>query len=634
MRLNLQTKLLALFGLCAAIVFVVGGINFVSTRELTSKFSVLTDSIVPAQTHIAEMKASILEIETILLKMFHLPKERKQLYDSLRSKLELYKESKSEYAKINFPAEEMEYRKKLEAHFDDFYADADKAAAAAVLNKPESNAEFEYYLEHHMREDHAKVMQSLADLMAYQKKYAEKAESLASQSGIFAQNLSMLACLLGFISAFAIGFLFARNLSKKLNHINAEIAASALQTAEGGRELSSASNQLSSGSTEAAASLEETVASLEELSSMVKRNADHAREASALSQQNKLGAETGETEIRQLISAMSEIASGSKKIEQIINVIDDIAFQTNLLALNAAVEAARAGEQGKGFAVVADAVRGLAQRSATAAKDISGLIKESVVKTQRGTEIAGRSGQVLESIVSSAKKVADLNNEIAVASQEQAEGIAQINTAMNQLDQATQLNASSAEEIAASSEQMSQQAQSLQNIVGELSLILSGRSEVALSSSESSEKSLNEKSDNSATPEKSWETQTRSSAPLKSSPSASATPQKSSFNLEKNSMSPLGPLNSPAMTTKKPSSITPVKSSSNPKKPASSPVNAKKPSSSAPTSSVISAKPSATPVIPLPAAKKTGTSAAEIIPFDEDLPNEGASRKVGTTDGF
>jgi len=308
----------------------------------------------------------------------------------------------------------------------------------------------------------------------------DKNEQIAKEAEENSRQIKGLVLSVAFASSailIFLGLLIASRLANVLGGITGKIGDAGRQVNAGSTQLSAASQQLSGGATEAAASLEETVSSIEELSSMVKLNADHAREAAALSETSKKSAEEGEFEIKNLIEAMGNISQSSKKIEEIINVIDDIAFQTNLLALNAAVEAARAGEQGKGFAVVAEAVRNLAQRSASAAKDITTLIKDSVQKTERGTKIADQSGTVLKNIVTSVKKVADLNNEISTASQEQANGISQIGKAMNQLDQATQGNASAAEEVAASSEEMSAQAGSLQELVVELLQVVEGNTE-------------------------------------------------------------------------------------------------------------------------------------------------------------
>lgn len=243
-------------------------------------------------------------------------------------------------------------------------------------------------------------------------------------------------------------------LVKRLASIAKDLSDESQQVAFAVSQLGQAGSSLSASSTEAAASLEETVASLEELTSMVKMNAENAQEAAKLSANSSSAAESGEKEIRRLIHSMAEISSSSKKIEEIIAVIDDIAFQTNLLALNAAVEAARAGDHGKGFAVVAEAVRALAQRSASAAKDITSLIEKSVSQIDEGGAVADQSGEVLGNIVQSVKKVAALNTEIASASLEQRAGIEQIGKAMNQLDETSQSNAASAEEIAATTEEI------------------------------------------------------------------------------------------------------------------------------------------------------------------------------------
>ena len=271
---------------------------------------------------------------------------------------------------------------------------------------------------------------------------------------------------------------FSNNLSNTLFGISTEIAETANQTSMASNELTSASSSLSEGATESAASLQETVASLEELSSMVKLNSDHADSANNLSQSSLISASKGEGEISKLIMAMSDMAQSSKKIEEITSVIDGIAFQTNLLALNAAVEAARAGEQGKGFAVVADEVRSLAQRSAEAAKEINILIKDNVEKTENGVKIADTSGISLKEIVTSVKKVAELNSEISSASKEQANGIDQISRAMNQLDQAIQTNASSSQEVASSAEEMSAQAKTLADSASKLRQLINGSEDV------------------------------------------------------------------------------------------------------------------------------------------------------------
>ncbi len=301
-------------------------------------------------------------------------------------------------------------------------------------------------------------------------------ENTIEKDDLYRQNLNItiFASACAIFALLGILMWMAQRIARTVGGIANALLASSKFVTDSIQQLSATGQTLSHASTSAAASLEETVASLEEMSSMVKMNSDNAKQASALSQTSRDSAEQGEKEIHSLISSMHEISSSSKKIEEIITVIDDIAFQTNLLALNAAVEAARAGEQGKGFAVVADAVRSLAQKSAVAAKDISGLIKESVEKIDRGTKIADHSGTVLNNIVVSVKKVADLNHEISAASNEQSTGITQVGKAMNQLDQSTQMNAASAEEIAASAEEILQQSQSMQEKVRDLNAVILG----------------------------------------------------------------------------------------------------------------------------------------------------------------
>jgi len=229
----------------------------------------------------------------------------------------------------------------------------------------------------------------------------------------------------------------------------------------GSEQITKGSEDLSQRTSEQASALEETSASMEEMTSTVKQNADNAKQANQLAIAARDIADKGGSVTARAVEAMGEINKSSKKIADIITVIDEIAFQTNLLALNAAVEAARAGEHGRGFAVVAAEVRNLAQRSATAAKEIKGLINESIQRVTDGSELVHQSGKTLGEIVSSVKRVTDIIAEIAAASLEQASGIDQVNKAIMQMDESTQQNAALVEETTSASQSMKDQAKEL-----------------------------------------------------------------------------------------------------------------------------------------------------------------------------
>jgi methyl-accepting chemotaxis protein len=263
-----------------------------------------------------------------------------------------------------------------------------------------------------------------------------------------------------------LGWIIAHWFTKALLQVST--IADSVTTAS--LQLAAASEELATGAQEQASSLEETAASLEQITGTIQQNADNAQQANQLAGNSRDIAEKGGEVVGRAIQGMSEINAASKKIADIISAIDEIAFQTNLLALNAAVEAARAGEQGRGFAVVAGEVRNLAQRSAAAAKEIKGLIQDSVAKVETGTKLVDQSGKTLDEIVSSVKRVTDIVSEIAAASREQAGGIEQVNKAVTQMDQVTQGNASQTEELSGTAESLAAQAGQLQRVVAQFNL--------------------------------------------------------------------------------------------------------------------------------------------------------------------
>ncbi len=253
--------------------------------------------------------------------------------------------------------------------------------------------------------------------------------------------------------------------SKRLKQIVSDIIIASNEIAGASTEIASGSIDLSQRTENQASSLEETAASMEEMSTTVKQNAENAQKANSLAITARDVAEDGGKVVEQAVDAMSSIEGSSQKVSDIIGVIDEIAFQTNLLALNAAVEAARAGEAGKGFAVVASEVRTLAQRSGEAAKDIKSLILDSNSQVKEGVKLVGETGDSLEGIVESIKRVADIVSEIAAASQQQASGVGEINAAVTQMDEMTQQNAALVEESSASARSLEEQSEKMMRLM-------------------------------------------------------------------------------------------------------------------------------------------------------------------------
>jgi methyl-accepting chemotaxis protein len=278
----------------------------------------------------------------------------------------------------------------------------------------------------------------------------------------------------GVLTGIVFAYVIVRSVTRPITQITARLASGAEHTASASSQVTSASQTMAEGSSRQAAALEESSASLEEMAGMTRKNAENAQAAKSLANQTRVAADAGTEDMKEMKAAMGAIQASSIEISKIIKTIDEIAFQTNLLALNAAVEAARAGEAGLGFAVVADEVRSLAQRSVQAARETAQKISDSTAKSEQGAKISEKVGKSLDEITAKARQVDELIAEIAVASQEQSQGIDQVSRAVSDMDQVTQANAATAEETSAAANELSGQAAQLKGIITELTHMVSG----------------------------------------------------------------------------------------------------------------------------------------------------------------
>jgi methyl-accepting chemotaxis protein len=307
-----------------------------------------------------------------------------------------------------------------------------------------------------------------------------EAELAKLRAGIEAGSRKYLVLTYGLFAAILLVTLaasigIAEMTARSIRAAITQLASTAAQNEAAAGQVSSASQNLAAGASEQASSLEETSASLEEMSSMTRRNAASATEANGLARAARQAADAGANDIQAMSQAMAEIKTSSDDIAKIIKTIDEIAFQTNILALNAAVEAARAGEAGAGFAVVAEEVRALAQRSALASRETAEKIDGAITKTAQGVQISDQVAKRLAEILDKVRQVDGLIGEVATASNEQSQGVQQINTAIGQMDKVVQTNAASAEESAAAAEELNAQAVTLNEIISTLRELVDGR---------------------------------------------------------------------------------------------------------------------------------------------------------------
>ena len=515
--LRVRTKLLLSFATVCAVMLVLGVVSGLSLQRVTQKMeSMYVDYTEPATqmatfaSRYAAFRAGVLNsIDT------HDPAKFEELLQRQRAARADMEKILKAYAATNLAVsksgrDERKGLEALQAAMSGYFDAGERVMDLARQATETGNASLREQAQQAAGQDAGP--HAVAALAAFDEQMKTMAEIASDMNGVAKDvaRQATLANVIGTIFAIALAFVLGifvagliarplgqavdvlravadRDLTRSLDvdtkdelgrmaqSLNAAVAAmrEALDEVRGvsdslasaAQQLSSGASEISSGAQEQASSLEETAASLEEITSTVRQNADNAHHANQLSASSRDLAEKGGKVMSDAVAAMSEISTSSRQIAEIIVTIDEIAFQTNLLALNAAVEAARAGEQGRGFAVVASEVRNLAQRSASAAKELKGLIQNSVAKVEDGSALVNQSGQTLQEIVTSVKRVTDIVAEISAASREQSAGIEQVNTAVTQMDQVTQGNAAQTEELNATAESLTDQAHGLQELV-------------------------------------------------------------------------------------------------------------------------------------------------------------------------
>jgi methyl-accepting chemotaxis protein len=508
-NLSTMTKLMGAFSVVCAVLLVVGVVGISGLGSMDSAMNILANRHMKGIAGILGAETEMLRVgkavrQAILLSDPSAQRKQGQIVDEAFKQMQA---DLDECEKTLVSAEAKAKMKTVRDLYPDWAADNQKAYELALAGR--SNEAFGLVTS--AAEQANKMSDAAAEIRASKLQLAQTASEESTQLYNRLRTAMVLMVGIGVVFALALGVFISRAIASPLNQaagvlgdvaqgdftrqldvdtkdeigrlassLNTAVtsmrealqsvseSASAVTTASS--ELSSASQSISAGAQEQASSLEETAASLEEMTSAVKQNADNAQQAAQLAQGARDVAEKGGRVVGQAVTAMEEINASSRKIADIITAIDEIAFQTNLLALNAAVEAARAGEQGRGFAVVAGEVRNLAQRSASAAKEIKGLIHDSVEKVESGTKLVNQSGTTLEEIVQSVKRVTDIVGEIAASSREQSAGIEQVNTAVTQMDAVTQANASQTEELAGTADGLSHQAQGMMELVGRFKL--------------------------------------------------------------------------------------------------------------------------------------------------------------------
>jgi methyl-accepting chemotaxis protein len=472
--MKLSTKLVSGFIIVALITIIVGSIGVWKIKVIEDADTAMYEENVIGLEAIGSVNSNFILIRTLavysLVDRFITDKDIDPRLDAIKNYEQKLKSSMDKYEKTITTQEDRALFNNFKSEYAVYWPMMTKVLEKAKIGQ--KNEALEALAP--AGPQGLKVTESLTKLLDLN---VRQAKERANQNEAIAHGaywFMAVSMVLGFILAVLLGNIISRSITQPLNKAIVGLSDSSQQVASASSQVASASQSLAEGSSEQAASLEETSSSLEEMSSMTKQNADNAVHARSMMSEARVIVDKVDHHMGGMSKAIAEITRSSEETGKIIKTIDEIAFQTNLLALNAAVEAARAGEAGAGFAVVADEVRNLAIRAAEAAKNTSSLIENTIVAVKNGNDLTLSTQEAFKENAEIAMKIAQLVDEIATASQEQAHGISQVNSAVAEMDKVVQQTAANAEESASAAEEMNAQAEQMKVFVKELSAIVGG----------------------------------------------------------------------------------------------------------------------------------------------------------------
>ena len=471
--MTVRARLVAGFSVVLGLCILLGVASVLTLQSIKTRVLGITDDAFPGVTAAAVLRAAVGDVHMHILRhsLATTTEERKHWEDEITKMAGVIAKELEDYEKSIVREEDRAAFNKLQAARAQYIK---LRAQALQLSNSGKNQEFMDFSRASLSPAYEAYQTGARELFEENADYGKSCAASIRAAITRGHALTVGISIGTFASGVVVAILSAVGLGRMLRVTAQALNEGAIQVEAASSQVAAASKTLADGASEQAASLEETSASLVEISSMTKSNAQSAERAKTLAAQTREAADQGSQGMEEMGKAMAEIKTASDNIGKIIKTIDEIAFQTNILALNAAVEAARAGDAGMGFAVVAEEVRSLSQRCAQAARETTDKIEDSIVKSNRGVQLSARVAANLQEIVNKAREVDQFVAEIASASAEQSEGIAQVNAAVGQMDQLTQSNAASAEESASAAVQLKAQAASLNESVDGLLALVDG----------------------------------------------------------------------------------------------------------------------------------------------------------------